>query len=103
MGTTLASLLCRNAKVTLWARDTAVVDEINQTHRHSRYLGDLALNKKLKATNDLETALTTADAVFVAIPSHNFRAVLESVVPYIAESIPIISMTKVLKQPLKKG
>ena len=101
-GTTLASLLCRNAKVTLWARDTAVVDEINQTHRHSRYLGDLALNKKLKATNDLGTALTAADAVFVAIPSHNFRAVLESVVPYIAESIPIISMTKGLEAATQK-
>ena len=101
-GTTLASLLCRNTKVTLWARDTAVVDEINQTHRHSRYLGDLPLNKKLKATNDLETALTTADAVFVAIPSHNFRAVLESVVPYIAEPIPIISMTKGLEAATQK-
>ena len=56
-GTTLASLLCRNAKVTLWARDTAVVDEINQTHRHTRYLGDLPINKKLKATADIETAL----------------------------------------------
>ena len=96
-GTTLASLLCRNAKVTLWARDTAVVDEINQAHRHPRYLGDLALNGKLKATNDPETALAKADAVFVAIPSHNFRAVLESVVPYIGESVPIISMTKGLE------
>lgn len=96
-GTTLASLLCRNAKVTLWARDTAVVDEINQTHRHPRYLDDLALNRKLKATDDLETALASADAAFVAIPSHNFRAVLGSVAPYIGESVPIISMTKGLE------
>ena len=101
-GTTLASLLCRNARVTLWARDTAVVDEINQTHRHSRYLGDLALNRKLKATNDLETALASADAVFVAIPSHNFRAVLESVVPFVAESVPIISMSKGLEAATQK-
>ncbi|MAV74491.1 MAG: NAD(P)H-dependent glycerol-3-phosphate dehydrogenase [Halieaceae bacterium MED-G27] len=101
-GTTLASLLCRNARVTLWARDTAVVDEINQAHRHSRYLGDLPLNKKLKATNDLETALVEADAVLVAIPSHNFRAVLESVAPHIAETTPIISMTKGLEATSQK-
>lgn len=101
-GTTLASLLCRNARVTLWARDTAVVDEINQAHRHSRYLGDLPLNKKLKATNDLETALVEADAVLVAIPSHNFRAVLESVAPHIAETTPIISMTKGLEATTQK-
>ena len=101
-GATLASLLCRNAKVTLWARDTAVVDEINQTHRHPRYLDDLALNRKLTATNDLETALASADAVFVAIPSHNFRAVLEAVVPYIGETTPIISMTKGLEAATQK-
>ncbi|MEC8008975.1 MAG: NAD(P)H-dependent glycerol-3-phosphate dehydrogenase, partial [Pseudomonadota bacterium] len=35
-GTTLASLVCRNAHVTLWARDSDVVDEINGSNTHSR-------------------------------------------------------------------
>ena len=43
-GTTLASLVSRNAQVTLWARDAGVVREINDTHTHARYLEGLSLN-----------------------------------------------------------
>ena len=31
-GTTVAALVARNTSVTLWARDSATVDEINQQH-----------------------------------------------------------------------
>ena len=74
-GTTLASLVSRNAHVTLWARDAGVVREINDTHTHARYLEVLSLNPLLRATTDLEAALSNAHAVFVAIPSHMFRSV----------------------------
>jgi glycerol-3-phosphate dehydrogenase (NAD(P)+) len=67
-GTTLASLVSRNAQVTLWARDAGVVREINDTHTHARYLEGLSLNPLLRATTDLEAALSNAHAVFVAIP-----------------------------------
>ena len=80
-GTTLASLISRNAKVTLWARDKTVVDEINGAHTHQRYLKGLELNPLLVATTDLSEALTDSHAALVAIPSHTFRGVFERVAP----------------------
>ena len=101
-GTTLASLVSRNAQVTLWARDAGVVREINDTHTHARYLEGLSLNPLLRATTDLETALCNAHAVFVAIPSHMFRSVFERVAPLVPAGVPIISMTKGLEASTQK-
>jgi glycerol-3-phosphate dehydrogenase (NAD(P)+) len=101
-GTTLASLVSRNAQVTLWARDAGVVREINDTHTHARYLEGLSLNPLLRATTDLEAALSNAHAVFVAIPSHMFRSVFERVAPSVPVGVPIISMTKGLEASTQK-
>lgn len=101
-GTTLASLVSRNAQVTLWARDEAVVNEINTAHTHERYLGGLELNPLLFATTDLRQALTDAQAVLVAIPSHTFRGVFERVAALVPEGIPIVSMTKGLEASTQK-
>ena len=49
-GTTVASLVSRNADIMLWARDAATVEDINCNHRNSRYLGDAPLNPTLLAT-----------------------------------------------------
>lgn len=101
-GTTLASLVSRNAKVTLWARDETVVTEINDRHTHERYLSGLELNPLLEATSDLNHALAGAHAVLVAIPSHTFRGVFERVAPLVPRNIPIISMTKGLEASTQK-
>lgn len=101
-GTTLASLISRNANVTLWARDEAVVDEINGAHTHQRYLKDLELNPLLVATTDLSEALTDSHAVLVAIPSHTFRGVFERVAPLVPANIPLVSMTKGLEASTQK-
>jgi glycerol-3-phosphate dehydrogenase (NAD(P)+) len=98
----LASLVCRNAHVTLWARDQDVVDEINNSKTHTRYLEGLRLNPLLRATTSLEDAVAGAHAVFMAIPSHNFRAVFEQVAPLIPDGAPIISMTKGLEATTQK-
>lgn len=88
--------------MTLWARDEAVVNEINTAHTHERYLGGLELNPLLFATTDLRQALTDAQAVLVAIPSHTFRSVFERVAALVPESIPIVSMTKGLEASTQK-
>ena len=79
-----------------------MVDEINNSKTHSRYLEGLSLNPLLRATTRLEDAVTDAHAVFVAIPSHNFRAVFEQVAPLIPGGAPIISMTKGLEATTQK-
>jgi glycerol-3-phosphate dehydrogenase (NAD(P)+) len=97
-GTTVASLSARNAHTTLWARRPEVAQEVEAEHRNSRYLGDLDLHPELRATADLEAAVSQADVLVVGVPSHGFRAALEEAAPYVRPWIPIVSLTKGLEQ-----
>lgn len=96
-GTTVASLVARNAEITLWARDPKTVEEINTHHTNEKYLPGARLSPRLKATNDLEQAVSGMDVIVMGIPSQNFRAVLEDIKPYIRPWVPVISLTKGLE------
>jgi len=96
-GTTVASLVSRNAPATLWARNTATVEEINTHHTNDTYLPGAALPEKLKATNSISDAASSADVIIMGIPSHNFRSVLEEVKQHIRPWVPIITLTKGLE------
>ena len=101
-GTTVASLITRNAPVTLWARNPATVLEINDKHRNETYLPGIELPEKLVATNDIAAAVSTADVVVMGIPSQNFRKVLEAVAEHIRAWVPVISLTKGLEVETRK-
>lgn len=96
-GTTVASLVSRNAPIKIWARDSETVDDINNNHRNSKYLGDAELPGELKATADIGEAVTGADVLVMGIPSSNFRDVLEEARNYLRPWVPIISLTKGLE------
>jgi glycerol-3-phosphate dehydrogenase (NAD(P)+) len=96
-GTTVASLVTRNAPVQLWARNPDAVREINEAHSNERYLPGIELPKKLTATADLIELVETADVLVMGIPSQNFRSVLEEVKDHIRAWVPIISLTKGLE------
>lgn len=101
-GTTVASLTCRNAPVTIWARNPDTVDEINQEHRNSTYLPDARLPVSLRATGDIAEAITNADLVVMGIPSQSFRSVLVEVSKYIRAWVPVVSLTKGLELDTSK-
>jgi len=96
-GTTVASLVTRNAPVMLWARNPDTVTEINTHHTNEVYLPGATLPKKLVATNDIAEAVQGADVIVMGIPSQNFRAVLLEVKKYIRAWVPVISLTKGLE------
>jgi len=96
-GTTVAALVTRNAPVTLWARNAATVEEINTQRTNRTYLPDATLPERLAATNDIGEAVHDADVVVMAIPSQNFRAVLQEVARHIRAWVPVISLTKGLE------
>ena len=101
-GTTVASLVSRNAPVTLWARNPATVEEINTHHSNSTYLPGAKLPVKLKASNDIAETVSGADVVIMGIPSQNFRSVLEEVKKHIRPWVPVISLTKGLELDTRK-
>ncbi len=96
-GTTVASLISRNAPVELWARNPETVREINEARTNERYLPGIELPRKLTATADLEAVVRAADVLVMGIPSQNFRSVLEEVKANVRAWVPIISLTKGLE------
>ncbi len=101
-GTTVASLIARNAPAMLWARNEDTVNEINSVHTNRKYLPEAKLPKMLAATSSLEEAIAGADVLIVGVPSHSVRVVLEEAKGYVRPWIPVISLTKGLELESKK-
>ncbi|MEM6725929.1 MAG: NAD(P)H-dependent glycerol-3-phosphate dehydrogenase [Bacteroidota bacterium] len=100
-GTTVASLCAKNVPTKIWARNPKTVDEINKHHRNEKYLPGANLTKSLKATNSIKDVVQEADVIVMAIPSQNFRYVLEDARPYIRPWVPIVSLSKGLEKGTK--
>ncbi len=96
-GTTVASLIARNAPVTLWARDESTVHEINTEHSNTKYLPGARLNSKLVATQSIEEAVAPCDVLVMGVPSQHFRAVLKQASEHLRPWVPVISLTKGLE------
>ena len=97
-GTTVAALSAANNPTVLWARRKDVADEVTTAHTNEAYLPGHTLPADLRATPSLEEALTGADVVVMAVPSHGFREVLEAAAPSIRPWVPVISLSKGLEQ-----
>lgn len=93
-GTTVAALVARNAPITLWARNEAIVAEINEHHTNKKFLPDAVLPARVIATSSIEEAVANKDVIVMAIPSQSFRSVLEKVKPHIRPWVPVISLSK---------
>jgi glycerol-3-phosphate dehydrogenase (NAD(P)+) len=96
-GTTVAAIAARNAPTILWARRAELAGQIADDRANSDYLDGEELPSELRATADLEEAVTEADVLVMAVPSHGFRAVLEQLAPHLRPWIPIVSLTKGLE------
>ena len=75
-GTALANLLVDNDHETiLWAHEPDVAESINEGHGNPRFLPGAVLRGELRATVDKQAAVTGADLVVFAAPSHVLRDV----------------------------
>ena len=94
-GTTMAQVLadCGN-DVLLWGRNSEVVNEINNLHTNTKYLGDHVLPTQLKATDDIEAALQHSSIIVLAIPAQNLRAALIEWKPLLPSNALIVSTLK---------
>lgn len=97
-GTTLASLAASRVSTTLWARRPELAMAIEDRHENPDYLPGHHLTDSLEATSDLRVAVTGADAVVMAVPSHGFREVFDQISPYLGTTVPVVSLTKGIEQ-----
>jgi glycerol-3-phosphate dehydrogenase (NAD(P)+) len=101
-GTAVAALAAHNAPTTLWARRPELAEEIVRSHVNTDYLPQYQLPDQVHATASLEEALTGADVVVMAVPSHGFRDILGAAQPFLGAATPVVSLTKGVEQDTLK-
>lgn len=94
-GTALASVLAFNElDVVVWTRSEAQATEINEKHMNSRYLPDIKLSPRMRATTDMKEAVTDARAILLVAPSSAMREVSGQLKSWWKEGTLIIHATK---------
>ena len=100
-GTAFARLLSRRGHgVHLWARRSALAEQIAANHENVPYLPGVILPEDLDVTADLRVVLK-ADAVVIAVPSKAMRNTVERLMALGEISAPIISLAKGLDRRQK--
>lgn len=97
-GTALAIQLARLGNDTrLWGRDAAQMRRLAEERINAEYLPGCKFPPTLTPTADLRTALSGADDVLVAVPSHGLHAVLRIAAPLLTPAQGIASACKGLE------
>jgi len=97
-GTALAKVIVDaggpEAEVTLWARRSAIAEQINTTRYNSDYLPGTLLPPGIRATADAEDALSGATTVLLGMPAQTMRANLEQWTTLLAHGATLVSLAK---------
>ena len=98
-GTALADMLARNKHdVRLWVHEPEVAADIRASHRNTRFLPSVDLAPALEATTTTREAVTGAEMVLYAAPSHALRAVARMSAPDVAADATLMVATKGIEQ-----
>jgi len=94
-GLALASVVAKKGiPTTLLVRSDDVASEINETHRHPRYMSDIKLPRTVRATTDKKAALADATYIIHAVPVQYTRDFLATVKDFIPANVPILAASK---------
>jgi glycerol-3-phosphate dehydrogenase (NAD+) len=94
-GLALSSVCARKGiPTTLLVREQYVADSINKNHTHPRYMSDVKLPIKVRATVSPEDALSDATYIVHAVPCQYSRSFLKTVKEYIPPGVPVLSGSK---------
>lgn len=94
-GTALAHTLAgQDHEVKLWAFEKEVAEGIRGERENHLFLPGIRLTHDIAATNDLNEALSGAEFVVLAMPSHTARGLYERMLPCLAPPMVFVSATK---------
>ncbi len=94
-GTALALVAARAGReVTLWAREGATVDAINDTRSNPAYLPGITFDAPFAATTGLANAVNGADAVLLVTPAQTTRTIATLLAPLVHAGAPLILCAK---------
>lgn len=93
-GTALGLVLHANGnKVSLWARDHALIESIRAAGQNKKYLPGVALDRDIEISSDLGRCTRDKDCLVFAVPSHAVRQVQGQIESYREDAI-VISAAK---------
>lgn len=92
-GTALAISLAPRHDITLWARDAAQVVAMSAARTNQRYLPAIKFPDQLSVTADLESALSAAELIILAVPVSGFRPMLKRLAA-LPKKIPVVWLCK---------
>ena len=101
-GTTVAALAAVNTPTVLWARRETLARQINDAHVNGDYLAQFALPDELRATSSLQEAVSCADVLVMAVPSHGYREVAAEASRFLRPWVPVVSLTKGIERSSRK-
>jgi glycerol-3-phosphate dehydrogenase (NAD(P)+) len=94
-GTALANLLAKkDIPVLVWSFEPDVAEAINQSHRNSRYLSEIPLDERLRATAVLADAVRDADVILSVSPAQHVRRVLQEARPLMRDDVLVVGASK---------
>jgi len=98
-GTALACHAARlDHRVTIWAHEREVVEEINTQHTNSAYLPHAKLPSIIRASADPHEAVGHADLVILVPPSQHLRRVATLVAPFLPKEATIVVAAKGIEE-----
>jgi glycerol-3-phosphate dehydrogenase (NAD(P)+) len=90
-GTALADLLARKGEqVTLWARESEVIESVNHRHTNEMFLPGSTLAPSLRAEADIVTAVRGVETIVSVAPSHAVRSVMQRVADALSGQRPLV-------------
>ncbi|MBF0263706.1 MAG: NAD(P)-dependent glycerol-3-phosphate dehydrogenase [Gammaproteobacteria bacterium] len=79
-GTALAMLFSRNGHpVTLWGRNIDKIKKMQLEGKNQEFLPDRQFPENLQCESSLEAAISFSDILVIAVPSHSFRTLLQTI------------------------
>lgn len=94
-GTALAILLAHNQQaVRLWGNDPKLISNLYHHRKNTHYLPNIAFPENLEVFAELSQAMAGVSDVLLVVPSHAFREVIETVMPFLSSDVRIAWGTK---------
>lgn len=102
-GTALALTASRaDNEVLCWAREDDVVESINYAHVNKRFLPDIPLPDKIKATANVAEVFDFSDVVLLTVSAQWTRDTMKQIKPYVKKETILVLCAKGIEQTTGK-